>query len=109
MTAGKTETTTRIAVVTGGSRGLGRNTVTSLASRGVDSIFTYRANRTEADAVVAAVSAAGRRAIALPLDTGDIASFDAFVEQVRDALAALGADRFDSLVNNAGTSLQKGV
>jgi len=106
-TASGDMSTRRIAVVTGGSRGLGRNTVINLARRGVDSILTYRTNRADADAVVTAVSAAGRRAIALPLDTGDSASFDAFVGQVRDALAALGADRFDYLVNNAGTSLQQ--
>jgi NAD(P)-dependent dehydrogenase (short-subunit alcohol dehydrogenase family) len=93
-----------IAIVTGGSRGLGRNTVLSLAQRGVDSIFTYHSNQAEADTVVAKVAAAGRRAIALRLDTGDTGGFDAFVQEVRKVLASLGAERFDYLVNNAGVS-----
>jgi NAD(P)-dependent dehydrogenase (short-subunit alcohol dehydrogenase family) len=94
----------RIAVVTGGSRGLGRNTVTSLAGRGVDSIFTYNTNRAEAEKVTALVAGMGRTAIALQLDTGNVSTFDPFVRSVRQALAELGAERFDYLVNNAGIS-----
>ncbi|MDR3670570.1 MAG: SDR family oxidoreductase [Holophaga sp.] len=97
----------KIAIVTGGSRGLGRNTVLSLARRGVNSIFTFHAHRAEADQVVAAVAAAGARAVALHLDMGDIQAFDAFVGELRSALASLGAQRFDYLVNNAGTSHHK--
>jgi len=96
--------TTKIAIVTGGSRGLGRNTVLNLAKRGVDTIFTYYSNRSEADKVVAEAAKLGRRAVALLLDTGDVSTFDAFVEAVRGELKALGAERFHSLVNNAGTS-----
>lgn len=96
--------TRRIAIVTGGSRGLGRNTVIHLARRGVDSVFTYYANEAEARATVEAVAAEGARGIALRLDTGDSSSFDRFVETLRPALASLGAERFDYLVNNAGTS-----
>ena len=94
----------KIAVVTGGSRGLGRNVVTNLAKRGVSSIFTYNAQSDAADAVVAETATMGVEAIALKLDTGSIASFDAFVQKVRTALPTLGAQRFDYLVNNAGTS-----
>jgi len=94
----------KIAIVTGGSRGLGRNTVLSLARRGVDSIFTYHSNRAEADKVIAAVSEAGARTVALQLNAGSVGTFDAFVEHVRKALATLGAERFDFLVSNAGTS-----
>jgi NAD(P)-dependent dehydrogenase (short-subunit alcohol dehydrogenase family) len=97
----------KIAIVTGGSRGLGRSTVVSLARRGVDSIFTYHANRAEAEKVVGLVAEAGRKAVALQLDTGDVRALDPFVAEVRQALAELGADRFDYLVNNAGTSLHK--
>jgi NAD(P)-dependent dehydrogenase (short-subunit alcohol dehydrogenase family) len=97
--------TTRIAIVTGGSRGLGRSTVLSLARRGVDSLFTYHANRAEAEKVVGLVAEAGRKAVALQLDTGDVRAFDPFVQRVRQALAELGADRFDYLVNNAGTGI----
>src|SRR5580698_6068979 len=99
----------KVAIVTGGSRGIGRNTVLSLARRGVRSIFTYNANRAEADKVVALATEAGAQAIALQLDTGDAAAFASFVEQVRAALATLGAERFDYLVNNAGTSSNAGL
>ncbi len=95
---------TKIAIVTGGSRGIGRNTVLSLAKQGVYSIFTYRSNRAEADKVVAAAHEAGSTAVALPLDTGEVNTFDTFVQEVTRALEAIGADRFDYLVNNAGTS-----
>lgn len=94
----------KIAIVTGGSRGLGRSTVLALAKGGVRSIFTYRVNRAEADRVVGEVAGHGCRSIALPLDTGDTGSFDAFARSVREALSELGADRFDYLVNNAGTA-----
>jgi NAD(P)-dependent dehydrogenase (short-subunit alcohol dehydrogenase family) len=95
---------TKIAIVTGGSRGLGRNTVLNLAKRGIDSIFTYRSNQAEAEQVVSLVAQAGGKAIALPLDTGNVSSFESFVQSVRKALAELGAERFDYLVNNAGIS-----
>jgi NAD(P)-dependent dehydrogenase (short-subunit alcohol dehydrogenase family) len=96
--------TNKIAVITGGSRGLGRSTVLSLARRGVDSIFTYNSNRGEAEKVVGLVAEAGRKAIALQLHTGNIAAFDPFVQNVRQALVELNAGRFDYLVNNAGIS-----
>jgi NAD(P)-dependent dehydrogenase (short-subunit alcohol dehydrogenase family) len=94
----------KIAVVTGGSRGIGRNTVLSLAKRGVRSIFTYNVNRAEADKVMALAAEAGARAIALQLDTGNVGAFDGFVRSVQEALTEFGAERFDYLVNNAGTS-----
>ena len=97
-------TRAKIAIVTGGSRGLGRNTVVNLAKRGVNSIFTYNSNRAEAERVVAAASEAGAKAIALQLDTGNVSSFDAFVQSVRTALAGFGVERFNYLVNNAGIS-----
>ena len=98
---------TKVAIVTGGSRGLGRNTVLNLARRGVHSIFTYNSNRAEADKVVAAARGTGAKASVLRLDTGDVRSFDAFVQCVRSTLPSFGAERFDYLVNNAGTSLHK--
>lgn len=95
---------TRIAIVTGGSRGLGRATVLSLAERGVHSIFTYNSGRAEADKVVALVEQAGAKAVALQLDAGKVGTFDDFVTSVREALQDLGAGHFDYLVNNAGLS-----
>ena len=94
----------RIALVTGGSRGLGRATALALAARGVSAIFTYHANRAEADKVIALAEQAGVRAAALQLDTGDVRSFEAFAGNVRRVLGGWGTDRFDHLVNNAGTS-----
>ena len=97
-----TETTTaKIAIVTGGSRGLGRNTVLSLAERGVNSVFTYNSGRDEAEEVVTEVEKAGAKAASLHLDTGEVGTFDSFTENVRSALAAMGAERFNYLVNNA--------
>ncbi|MGQ7933934.1 SDR family NAD(P)-dependent oxidoreductase [Paraburkholderia sp. D1E] len=105
MTAGKSaDAISKIAIVTGGSRGLGRNTVLHLAKRGVSSIFTYRSNQAEAEKVVNLVAEEGQSAIALPLDTGKVSTFDSFVAQVRASLVQLGAVRFDYLVNNAGIS-----
>jgi NAD(P)-dependent dehydrogenase (short-subunit alcohol dehydrogenase family) len=98
-----------IAIVTGGSRGIGRSAVLSLARRGVDSVFTYRVNREEADNVVTLVAATGARAVALPLDTGNIRNFGEFAETLRATLADLGAERFDYLVNNAGPSSNVGL
>ncbi len=93
-----------IALVTGGSRGLGRSTAEALACRGVSSIITYNARRDAAEEVTAAVERAGARAFALRLDTGDTSAFPAFADELRRALADWGAERFDYLVNNAGTS-----
>ena len=73
-TENRANSTTRIAIVTGGSRGLGRNTVLSLGRRGLDSIFTYKSNQAEARKVVGLVAEAGRKAAALPLDTRDSAA-----------------------------------
>jgi NAD(P)-dependent dehydrogenase (short-subunit alcohol dehydrogenase family) len=95
---------TKIAIVTGGSRGIGRSRVESLARRGVHTIFTYQTQGKDAEAVAVAAKESGVEAIALQLDAGNIASFGAFVEGVKDALAKLGATRFDFLVNNAGNS-----
>ncbi len=94
----------RIALVTGGSRGLGRSTVLALAERGVRSIFTYNSGRDEADKVVAAAEGAGAKTVALQLDTGKVGGFDDFVASVQAALGELGAEHLHSLVNNAGVS-----
>lgn len=98
----------RIAIITGGSRGLGRNTAIHLAGRGVDIIFTYRANRTEAESLIREIEAAGQKAEAFQLDTGDVRSFDGFVAGIRKTLEGWGRERFDYLVNNAGNSLHTG-
>ena len=92
-----------ISLVTGGSRGLGRNTAISIARHGGDVILTYQSQATAAEATVAEIRALGQKAIALQLDAGDTASFADFAEQLRTALGETwGRDTFDHLVNNAG-------
>jgi NAD(P)-dependent dehydrogenase (short-subunit alcohol dehydrogenase family) len=91
-----------VSIVTGGSRGLGRNTALSIARRGGDVIFTYRSNPEQAQAVVGEIEAIGGKAAALRLELGDIAALPPFAEQVRETLRSWGRDSFDHLVNNAG-------
>jgi len=90
----------KIAIVTGGNRGLGRDAALALARQGVDSIITYRSNAAEADAVVAEIAALGRTAVALRLDVTERAGF---VDEVRRTLKETwDRDTFDHLVNNGG-------
>jgi NAD(P)-dependent dehydrogenase (short-subunit alcohol dehydrogenase family) len=98
-----------VAIVTGGSRGLGKNMVQSIAGRGTDVIFTYQSNKAAADGLVAEGEGMGRRAAALQLDVGDAGTFDAFAEQVRGVLREWGAERFDFLVNNAGIGVYASI
>ena len=94
---------TTITLITGGSRGLGRNTALSVARRGGDVIVTYRSKAEEATAVVAEIESLGRKAIALQLDTGDVAALAPFATRLRQALNdAWSRGTFDHLVNNAG-------
>jgi NAD(P)-dependent dehydrogenase (short-subunit alcohol dehydrogenase family) len=102
-------TVNKIAIVTGGSRGLGRNTAVNLARRGVDILLTYRANRAEAESLIREVEGLGRKAVAFQLDNGDIRAFDGFVDEVRKTLQSWGRERFDYLVNNAGNSLHASI
>lgn len=98
--------TTKIALVTGGSRGLGKNMALSLAKKGIDVIITYNSKQDEALAVVAEIEQAGRKAVALQLSAGETTSFDAFFAQVKTILKeTFGAERFDFLVNNAGVGI----
>lgn len=96
----------RIALVTGGSRGLGRATALHLARAGVDVVLTWQSNRAAAEATVAEITALGRKAVALPLDTGVAAGFPAFVTAFQAALTETwGQPHFDYLVNNAGIGI----
>ena len=101
-----TASSTPIALVTGGSRGLGRNAALQIARQGIDVILTYRSRADEAQAVVAEIEGLGRRAVALPLDVARSDTFAAFAAQVREALERVwSAERFDFLVNNAGIGI----
>ena len=96
-------TTKKIALVTGGSRGLGRDMAMALAGKGIGVVLTYNTNKTEADKVVAEIEKAGAKAVALQFDVSQIASFDSFLGQVKSALKETwGVETFDFLVNNAG-------
>lgn len=101
-------TNRKIALITGGSRGLGRNTAVHLAGKGIDSVLTYLSNRAEAEAAVAEIAAAGGRAVALQLDTSETAGFADFSERLKAALQeGWGRQTLDFLVNNAGNGLHK--
>ncbi|WP_064713459.1 SDR family NAD(P)-dependent oxidoreductase [Rhizobium bangladeshense] len=94
---------TTVSIITGGSRGLGRNTAISIARKGGDVILTYRNGAADAQAVVAEIEGLGRKAVALQLDVTDIASFKDFADKVRNALSSTWSrDTFDHLINNAG-------
>ena len=93
----------KIALVTGSSRGLGRNTALSIARRGGDVVVTYRSGAEEAAKVVSEIEALGRKAVAIQLDVADVSSFPGFVQQLKAALSATwDRDNFDHLINNAG-------
>ncbi len=81
----------KIAIITGGSRGLGRNTAIHLARRGVDVIFTYRSNQAEAESLIREIEPMGQKAAAFSLNAGDVRSFDAFVSGGPQRSAELGA------------------
>ena len=94
---------TRIALITGGNRGLGRAAALALAADDTDAIITYRSHREEADAVVAELTELGRTAVAIGLDTSDVSTFPAFEAEFAAQLHQhWQEDRFDILVNNAG-------
>ncbi|MGV2813420.1 SDR family NAD(P)-dependent oxidoreductase [Enterobacter cancerogenus] len=96
----------RIALVTGGSRGLGKNAVLKLAAEGVGIILTWNSSQQEALDVVHEIEANGGKAAALQLNVGDIASFEGFAQRMQAILQTVWQrDRFDYLVNNAGTGL----
>lgn len=93
----------KIAIVTGGSRGLGKNMAGSLAAKGIDVIITYKANADDAAAVVKEIETEGVKAAALQLDMANISSLDSFVSSVKNVLQTKWqTSSFDFLINNAG-------
>ncbi len=105
-TSTSNQSTQRIAIVTGGSRGLGRSTALHLARSGTDVILTWHSKQAEAEAAVKEIEGFGRRAVALQLDAGASSGFADFAARVTKALKQTWqSDHFDYLVNNAGTGL----
>ncbi len=98
--------TNKIALITGGSRGLGKSTALALARQGVGVVITYHSQQAAAEAVVAEITALGQKAVALQLDVTQASTFKAFAQQLTQALNAhWQRSRFDYLVNNAGTGV----
>lgn len=98
--------TRKIALITGGSRGLGKNAALKLAKKRCDIILTYHSKQQEAQAVVEEIEALGTRAVALQLDVSDSSSFDAFADAVQHQLKCLWQrESFDYLLNNAGIGI----
>lgn len=101
---------TKIALVTGGSRGLGRDMAINLAQKGYHVIITYLSNAEAAKNVLEEITQIGQQALALPLDTGDIKSFDSFIVTLGDKIATeFGSERIDYLINNAGNGMYGSV
>ena len=99
-------TKSKIALVTGGSRGLGENMAIKLAEKGLDVLLTYRSNKEEADKTVAAVQKQGQKAYALQLEVADTGSFDTFVDEVKNVVNShFGSEKIDFLINNAGIGI----
>ncbi len=97
------ENTAKIALVTGGSRGLGKDMALRLAEKGIDVILTYNSKAEEAQQVVSQIQQGGRKAAALQLNTGEVKSFGAFTDQLKDVLnGTFGTGHIDFVVNNAG-------
>jgi len=97
-----------IALVTGSSRGLGRNMLMHLAAKGHDAILTYKSNKTQAEEVVGQLRAQGRKALALPLDVSGLDAFTAFAAAVKQALRDIWQrEDFDILINNAGIGVSQ--
>lgn len=100
------ETKSKIALITGGSRGLGKNMAIAIAKKGLDVVITYHSNKEAADQVVAEIQSLGRKALALQLDTSNTNNFEAFTAQLSTQLTEVtGSAHIDYLVNNAGTAL----
>ncbi|WP_026754127.1 SDR family oxidoreductase [Sediminibacter sp. Hel_I_10] len=100
--------TNKVALVTGGSRGLGKNIALKLSQKGIDVIITYHSSSSAADDIVSEIESNGQKATAFQLDTTNINSFDAFVEKLSSYLSEVyGNPRLDILINNAGTGIYK--
>jgi NAD(P)-dependent dehydrogenase (short-subunit alcohol dehydrogenase family) len=95
----------KIALVTGGSRGIGRNSAIALSKKGIDVIITYNSQKEKADLVAKEIEANGAKAVTMQLDVSDVSSFDFFASKLSDVLKKnWNQEHFDFLINNAGVS-----
>ena len=100
----------KIALVTGGSRGLGENMAINMAQKGLNILLTYQSNKEEADKTVREVEKLGQKAYALQLDVAENKTFDAFVDEVKNVLKShFDATTLDYLVNNAGIGINSPI
>jgi len=98
----------KIALVTGASRGLGKDSALQLAKKGFDVIITFQTKKEFADEVVSEIESIGQKAFALPLDIATTAGFDQFVTEVKNILdTEFSAAKLDALVNNAGIGINE--
>ncbi|MBK7886734.1 MAG: SDR family oxidoreductase [Bacteroidetes bacterium] len=98
-----TNKTNKVALITGGSRGLGRDMAIQLARKGFDIIITYNSNLNEAGKVVDEIVAMGKKAKALQLDVADAKGFDSFVKNLKSTLKdSFETEHLHALINNAG-------
>lgn len=100
------KSTQKVALVTGGSRGLGKDMAFQLAEKGMDVIITYQTKKDDAQGVVDIIKSQGRNAVSLQLDVAKSKTFDEFVNQLTDILKSeFSTNKIDGLVNNAGTGI----
>ncbi len=98
--------TSKIGLITGGSRGLGKNTALAMARQGIDVVLTYQSKQSLAEETVNEIVALGRKAVAMQLDVAQVKTFDAFAVDLKQTLQThFQAEKFDYLVNNAGTGI----
>lgn len=96
----------KIALITGGSRGLGKEMALRIAEKGLDVVLTYHNKKDEAQAVVQQIEALGQKAVALQLNVGQVGTFNAFFASLQQVLQThFGTDKIDFLVNNAGIGI----
>lgn len=96
----------KIALVTGGSRGLGKNMALSLAQKGIDVVLTYHSKKSEAEEVVTEIEKLGQKAAAIQLNVAEVGGFDAFFQNLTMGLKnTFGTDKIDFLINNAGVGV----
>ncbi len=100
----------KIALVTGGSRGLGKSMALSLAQKGLNVVLTYHSKKAEAEEVVAEIEKLGQKAVALQLNVAEVSSFDSFFQNAKTAMQnTFGTDKIDFLINNAGIGVHESI